>query len=65
MGTYEKLILKILTGSSDKNFKFKELCNLLSKLGFESRIKGSYHIFYHHEVDETINIQSKGSLAKA
>ena len=65
MGTYEKLILKVLTGRSDKNFRFSELCNLLDKLGFQSRIKGSHHIFFHNDVDEIVNIQNKGGLAKA
>ena|GEM_PF-324169 len=65
MGTYEKLILKILTGRSDRDFRFSELCKLLDKLGFELRIKGSHHIFFHNDVEEIVNIQSKGGFAKA
>lgn len=65
MGTFEKLILKILTGRSDKNFKFKDLCSVLNKLGFQSRIKGSHHIYFHTNVDEIINIQNIKGLAKA
>lgn len=65
MGKYEKLLAKILKGISDKNINFKELRNLLIKLGFEERIKGSHHIFIKQEVKEILNIQSKAGKAKA
>jgi hypothetical protein len=42
----QKLIAKILAGTSDPNIGFDELCSLLSSLGFEKRIKGSHHILY-------------------
>lgn len=65
MGKYEKLLIKILRGISDKNINFNELRNLLIKLGFEERIKGSHHIFTKRDIDEILNIQSKGGKAKA
>ncbi len=64
MGKYEKLLIKILTKTSDSNIKFQELTKLLSKLGFTERIKGSHHIFYKKEMEEIINIQSKDGKAK-
>jgi hypothetical protein len=42
----EKLVFKILGGNSDKNIDFEEVLNLLIKLGFKSRIKGSHHILF-------------------
>ena len=60
-----KLISKILAGTSDSNIAFDELCGLLKSLGFEKRIKGSHHIFYKTGVDEILNIQPNGSKAKA
>ena len=45
MGKYDKLLSKILEGTSDANIRFDELCQLLLKLGFEERICGSHHIF--------------------
>lgn len=42
MGKTSKLIEKILTGKADTNIKFKELCSLLLKLGFNCRVKGSH-----------------------
>ena len=41
----EKIILKILSGNSDNNIRFSELCNLLDYFGFQTRIKGDHHIF--------------------
>lgn len=65
MSKREKLIRKILWGSSDSNIDFAELCYLLIELGFSQRVKGSHHIFYREGVDEIINIQPIGSKAKA
>jgi predicted RNA binding protein YcfA (HicA-like mRNA interferase family) len=64
MGKYEKLLQRILTGTSDNNIKFSELCQLLKKLGFEERVKGDHFIFTRDNVEEIINIQPKGSQAK-
>ncbi|MBK8448492.1 MAG: type II toxin-antitoxin system HicA family toxin [Saprospiraceae bacterium] len=57
MGKASKLLEKILNGKSDHNIKFNELCNLLTKLGFEVRIKGSHYIYYKESIQEIINIQ--------
>ena len=65
MGKYEKLIKKIISGSSDKNIEFDELYNLLLKTGFQVRIKGSHHNFSREGIIEKINIQKDGNLAKA
>ena len=64
MGKYEKLIQKILSGTSDKNIDFAELCKLLIRLDFNERIKGDHHIFTREDVKEIINIQPRGSKAK-
>lgn len=45
MSKFEKTLLKILSGFSDKNTSFSELCSVLKYLGFGERIKGSHHIF--------------------
>jgi predicted RNA binding protein YcfA (HicA-like mRNA interferase family) len=60
----DKILFKIINGLSDKNIEFNEFVNLLLKLGFELRIKGSHHIFTKEEIDEIINIQSKNGKAK-
>jgi predicted RNA binding protein YcfA (HicA-like mRNA interferase family) len=64
MGKYEKLILKILSGTSDANIQFEDLCSLLKHFGFEMRVKGSHHIFRKEEVIEKINLQRAGDKAK-
>ncbi len=65
MSKIEKLLLKVLRGVSDANIPFDQLCQLLANLGFDQRIRGSHHIFAKDGVDEIINIQPKGSQAKA
>lgn len=64
VGKYSKLRQKLLSGSSDTNVEFSVLCQLLVRLGFDERIKGSHHIFTRDGVMEILNLQPKGSKAK-
>jgi predicted RNA binding protein YcfA (HicA-like mRNA interferase family) len=45
MTKFDKTLYKVLSGSSDSNIAFSDLCQLLLQLGFKERIKGSHHIF--------------------
>jgi predicted RNA binding protein YcfA (HicA-like mRNA interferase family) len=60
----EKLLERILRGSSDVDVPFDEMRRVLSHLGFQERIRGSHHIFSKDGVEEILNIQPKGSKAK-
>ncbi|MBL7081417.1 MAG: type II toxin-antitoxin system HicA family toxin [Candidatus Omnitrophica bacterium] len=64
MGRYYKLLERILHGRSDANIPFAQMRQLLKKLGFEERIRGSHHIFTKEEIEEILNLQSRGSKAK-
>ncbi len=64
MGKYEKLLAKILRGTSDSNISFQQLCSLLKKLGFDERIRGSHHIFSKDGVAEILNLQPSHGKAK-
>jgi len=64
MGKYDKLLVKIIHGTSDSNIPFSELCQLLRKFDFEERIRGGHHIFTRKDVAEILNLQPKGSKAK-
>jgi hypothetical protein len=64
MGKYDKLRLKILQGSSDANISFRDLCELLKRLGFEERIRGSHHVFRKEGIEEKPNLQSDNAKAK-
>jgi len=64
VGKWEKLITQILSGLSDANIPFSDLCQLLRRLGFEERIRGSHHIFRKSGVEEKINLQQDGQYAK-
>ena len=60
----EKTLLKILSGFSDEDISFSELCSVLEYLGFQERIKGSHHIFFKEGIKEILNIQPRETKAK-
>ncbi len=64
MGGYDKLVQKILRGTSDANIAFEELCQLLRHLGFDERVRGSHHLFRKSGIVELVNLQRDGSKAK-
>ena len=64
MSQHDKLLLRILRGTSDASIPFDGLCQLLLFLGFQERIKGSHHIFTKKGAEEILNLQPKGSKAK-
>ncbi|MBC8497277.1 MAG: type II toxin-antitoxin system HicA family toxin [Anaerolineales bacterium] len=65
MAKRDRILERILQGTSDANIPFNALCQILSSLGFDERIRGSHHIFTKDDVIEIINIQPKGSKSKA
>lgn len=64
MGKYEKFLLKILSGSSDRNIDFSDLRQLLLRFGFSESTRGSHHLFRKENVEEKINLQKDGGKAK-
>ena len=61
----EKTLFQVLRGTSDANIRFCDLRTLLEGLGFTERIKGSHHIFTREGVEEIMNLQTRGTKAKA
>ena len=64
MSQSDRLLLRILRGTSDANIPFEGLCQLLRRFGFDERIRGSHHIFTKEGVEEILNLQPKGRQAK-
>ena len=64
MGQYEKLLLSILSGTRDKNLLFSDLRTVLERLGFQCRIKGDHFIYTKDGIEEIVNIQPMGNMAK-
>ena len=61
----DKLLVRILRGTSDANVPFDGMRTLLRSLGFQERIRGSHHIFTHDRVEEILNLQPRsGGKAK-
>ncbi len=65
MTSFEKTLFQVLRGTSDANIRFGDLTSLLDGLGFRVRIKGSHHIYTIDGVSGVLNLQPKGSKAKA
>jgi hypothetical protein len=53
-----------MTGQSDANIGYDEICQLLSKLGYVSKHSGSHNIFRKPGFD-LINLQKSGGKAKS
>lgn len=55
MASLRKTFDLILSGRSDQNVRFAELCRVLLALKFTRRISGGHNIFYRDGVEEIIN----------
>lgn len=61
MTRHEKVLQKVLRGTSDGNLGFEEVCDLLRRLNFKERQRGGSHrIFTRDGIAEILNIQSRG-----
>jgi hypothetical protein len=64
MSKYEKLLFKVLRGTSDANISFNDLRGLIKRFGFEERTRGSHHVFRKEGIEEKINLQRDDDKAK-
>ncbi len=65
MTSTQRVLARVLGGTSDRNLRFEDLRGLLLALRFEERVRGSHHIFVRSGVAEIINLQPRdGGLAK-
>lgn len=64
-GVGKQVLAQVLQGTADSNIRFDRLRSLLADLGFSERVKGSHHIFTKPDVVEILNLQPRGSFAKA
>jgi hypothetical protein len=65
MATIEKLMQSVMSGTQDRNIKFKDLQKLLNALEFDCRVRGDHFIYSLRNFPENINIQPIGNMAKA
>ena len=65
MSQQDKLLEKILSGTSDTDIPFAQLWQLLYTLGFDERIRGDHRIFIKPDVEEILNLQHKRGKAKS
>jgi virulence-associated protein VapD len=66
MSKARKTLADILTGRSDANIPYADLCHLLERAGFTRRQGGGSHTIFHKTgVEEILNLQPIGNKAKA
>ena len=59
-----KLLKKVQSGQV-QGVSFADFCQLMDKLGFQLRQRGSHHIYSREGVAEIVNLQPNGKEAKA
>ncbi|MDZ8184024.1 MAG: type II toxin-antitoxin system HicA family toxin [Nostoc sp. ChiSLP02] len=64
MSQQDKILEKILSGTSDTDIPFAQLWQLLYRLGFKERIRGDHRIFVKDGIEEILNLQHKRGKAK-
>ena len=64
MNKHEKLRLTLLSGASDANIDFDDLCRMLQYFGFEMRVRGSHHVFARAGVFEQVVLPRHGKAVK-
>lgn len=57
MSKADKILEKVMSGQSNANITFDDMCYLLLKLGFTSRQRGGSHIIFQHGTD-FVNLQN-------
>ncbi len=63
-GAHEQITRANSKGDADANIPFSGMVQLLKRLGFQERIKGSHHIFFRDGVAEILNLQPYSAKCK-
>ena len=53
----DKILDKVLSGSSDRNIRFQDLRKVLFRYGFSERIHGDHYIYTKENIFDIINLQ--------
>ena len=67
MSKWDKFRTRLMGAQADNNIDFDALCHYLEVIGFVLRPsrKSSHHIYTRDGVQEIVNLQPDGSLARA
>jgi predicted RNA binding protein YcfA (HicA-like mRNA interferase family) len=65
MSKSRKILERVLLGFSDDHIAFRDLVSLMRALEFSEHVKGSHRIFSRNDIPEIVNLQPRGSQAKA
>ncbi len=59
-----RFLKRLMSGQSDTDIAFDDLCSLLKRLGFQVHVHGDHYIFTKDDVIEIINLQPVNTKAK-
>jgi hypothetical protein len=64
MAAWKRTLDRLLSGTSDRSFRFTDLVNLLKRYNFQERIRGDHHIFTREGLEEILNLRPRNGMAK-
>ncbi len=56
MTAVQRVMARVLSGTSDQNLRFEDLRRMLAALRFDERVRGSHHIFSRTGVAEMMTV---------
>jgi hypothetical protein len=59
MSKHDAILQQVLSGTANANIRFEDLCRLMSRLGFNNRVKGDHHIFSRKGIPDIVNLQPR------
>lgn len=64
MSKADKPLAKILNGESDANIRFDDVKQMLLRMGFRLRVRGSHHHFSKDGFEPSLQLQPIGGMCK-
>lgn len=64
MSKADKTLERILGGQSDANIRFEDAKQMLLRMGFRLRVRGSHHHFSKEGFEPSLQLQPSGSMCK-
>jgi len=65
MTKHAKFLNRLMSGHSDADIAFDDLCSLLKQFDFQVRVHGDHYIFTKYGIAEIINLQPVNTKVKS
>jgi len=64
MSRAEKTLELVISGHSDANIRFPDMKNMLLRMGFRMRVRGSHHHFSKENFEPSLQLQPSQGMCK-